>query len=181
MSTPFAPIRTRRLVLRPHVASDAGWMQRVYSRDDVARYLLDEPWTPETARAKNDERIRRTGLDGPEGALNLMLEHEGRPVGTVSLWLTDRESRLAEAGWVLDPDHGGRGLATEAVAAVVELAFERYGVHRLVARMDARNAASARLARRVGMWQEAHLRQDWWNRGEWTDTLVFGLLEGDRG
>ncbi|MET3511068.1 RimJ/RimL family protein N-acetyltransferase [Plantibacter flavus] len=30
------------------------------------------------------------------------------------------------------------------------------------------------------MRREAHLRQDWWNKGEWTDTVVFGLLASDR-
>jgi RimJ/RimL family protein N-acetyltransferase len=46
--------------------------------------------------------------------------------------------------------------------------------------MDARNTASAKLARRIGMRQEAHLRQDWWSKGEWTDTLIFGMLASDR-
>jgi len=52
-------------------------------------------------------------------------------------------------------------------------------VHRVVAQMDARNTASARLAARVGMRQEAHFRRDFWSKGEWTDTLVFGLLASE--
>ena len=54
------------------------------------------------------------------------------------------------------------------------------GLHRVVAQMDARNTASARLATAVGMRHEAHMRQDWWNKGEWTDTLVFGRPAEDR-
>ena len=45
--------------------------------------------------------------------------------------------------------------------------------------MDARNEASAQLAQRVGMKAEAHLRQDWWNKGEWTDTLIYAALASD--
>ncbi|MGO3041113.1 hypothetical protein, partial [Ancrocorticia populi] len=30
------------------------------------------------------------------------------------------------------------------------------------------------------MRQEAHLRQDWWSKGAWTDTLIFGMLASDR-
>jgi RimJ/RimL family protein N-acetyltransferase len=156
-------------------------MHRVWSRPDVARYLLDEPWTVALAREKNAERMRRTDLDGESGSLNLVIEHQGVPVGDVLLWFTDREHRIAEIGWVLDPAHGGRGLASEAVEAVLGLAFDHYGVHPVAAQMDARNLTSAGLARRVGMRQEAHLRQDWWVKGEWTDTLVFGMLAGDRG
>ena len=50
----------------------------------------------------------------------------------------------------------------------------------MVAQLDARNTASARLATAVGIRPEAHMRQDWWNKGEWTDTLVVGMPAGDR-
>lgn len=50
----------------------------------------------------------------------------------------------------------------------------------MVAPLDARNTASARLATAVGMRPKAHMRQDWWNKGEWTDTLVVGMPAEDR-
>lgn len=45
--------------------------------------------------------------------------------------------------------------------------------------MDARNSASAALARRVGLRLEAHHIADWFSKGEWTDTLVFAQLASD--
>jgi RimJ/RimL family protein N-acetyltransferase len=51
------------------------------------------------------------------------------------------------------------------------------GLHRVIARVDARNDASARLARRLGMRQEAYLVRNEWFKGEWTDELDFALLE----
>ena len=101
-------------------------------------------------------------------------------MGDVLLWLDgdgNGPGRCAEIGWVLHPDHGGRGYSSEAVRAVLELGVGHYRLHRIIARMDARNTASARLAERLGMRQEAHFRQDWWSKGEWTDTLVYALLE----
>ncbi|QVQ52954.1 GNAT family N-acetyltransferase [Spiractinospora alimapuensis] len=171
---------TERLHLRPHQPGDAGWLYRLYSNPEVARYLLDEPWTAELTARRLAERLSRTDLDGEEGALALVVEYERTPVGDVQLWFTDRARRVAEIGWVLDPAHGGRGLATEAVGAVLALAFEHAQLHRVVAMMDARNTPSARLARRVGMSQEAHLRQAWWSKGEWNDTLIFAMLAADR-
>src|SRR5690606_40932683 len=58
-------------------------------------------------------------------------------------------------------------------------AFDVYGLHRVAAQMDARNSASARLAERVGMRREAHLRSNWWCKGEWTDTLIYARLADD--
>lgn len=174
------PFTTDRLTLRAHEGGDAGWLHRIYSRPDVARYLLDDPWSEEDAARHVSERLPKTDLDGDSGALALVVEYRGAPIGDVLLWLTDKERRVAEIGWVLDPTRGGRGFAREAVAEVLRIAFERYRLHRVTAQMDARNAASAKLAAAVGMCQEAHLRQDWWNKGEWTDTLVFAMLRSDR-
>lgn len=173
------PLATERLRLRPHNADDAEWLHELYSRPDVARYLLDEPWTAEVTHDKLTERLAKTDIDGETGALALVIEHDGVPIGDVALWLTDHEHRQGEIGWVLDPAHGGQGFASEAVRAVLALGFDHYRLHRITAQMDARNSASAALARRVGLRLEAHHVQDWFSRGEWTDTLIFARLASE--
>jgi len=179
VSPSAVPLATDRLVLRLHEPSDAPWLLSVFSRPDVAAYLRDEPWTAELARTKSTDRIQRSGLDRPSRTLALIIEHEGAPVGEVLLWYTDHERGVAEIGWVLDPAQGGKGFASEAVRAVLDLAFNTPGMHRVAAQMDARNAASARLAERVGMRREAHLRQNCWSKGEWIDTVAFSMLATD--
>lgn len=173
------PLETERLRLRLHKVGDDEWLHELYSQPAVARYLLDEPWTTEVARDKLTERLSRTGLDGESGALALVIEHEGVAIGDVALWLTDREHRQGEVGWVLDPAHGGRGFASEAVQAVLTLGFDHYGLHRITAQMDARNSPSAALARRVGLRLEAHHMKDWFSKGEWTDTLIYARLASE--
>ena len=173
------PLATERLWLRPHNADDAEWLHELYSRPDVARYLLDEPWTAEVTHDKLTERLAKTDIDGETGALALVIEHDGVPIGDVALWLTDHEHRQGEIGWVLDPAHGGQGFASEAVRAVLALGFDHYRLHRITAQMDARNSASAALARRVGLRLEAHHVQDWFSKGEWTDTLIFARLASE--
>ncbi|WP_152348922.1 GNAT family N-acetyltransferase [Brevibacterium sp. CFH 10365] len=182
------PLTTDRLRLRSYRESDAEAHLPIYSREDVARFLLEDPWTAEVARTKIAERMQRTGLETESRALALVVETadgldslEGsRVIGDIAIWLEDGSDEKAEIGWILDPAAGGHGFATEAAIAVLNIAFDHYGLHRVVAQMDARNAASAKLARRIGMREEAHLRKDWWSKGEWTDTLIFGMLSSDR-
>ena len=174
------PLATERLRLRPHNADDAEWLHELYSQPDVARYLLDEPWTAEVTHDKLTERLAKTDIDGETGALALVIEHDGVPIGDVALWLTDHEHRQGEIGWVLNPAHGCQGFASEAVRAVLALGFDHYKLHRVTAQMDARNSASAALARRVGLRLEAHHVQDWFSKGEWTDTLIFARLASER-
>lgn len=183
MSGPL-PLTTLRLRLRLFTAADREALHGIYRRPEVARFLLEEPWDEAAADRQIETRLGRTGID-TAAAIALAIEHDGALIGDVALWLTrdaphDRGS-VAEIGWVLSPDHSGHGYAREAVAAVLDLALDHHQLHRVVANMDARNTASARLAEAVGMRREAHLRQDWWSKGEWTDTFIYAMLRSDRG
>jgi RimJ/RimL family protein N-acetyltransferase len=80
---------------------------------------------------------------------------------------------------VFHPAVHGQGYATEAADAVLRLAFEGVGAHRVVARLDTRNAASARLCTRLGMIHEATLRQADYIKDEWCDTAVYAMLAAD--
>ena len=188
MTDPALTVRTARLRLRTYRPSDAEALLPIYAREDVSRFLLCDPWTAEVARTEIGKRIPRTGLGGESKALALVIEtdddHEdfagSTVIGDIAIWLDSADETKAEIGWVLNPAAGGHGFASEAALAVLNHAFDDAQLRRVVAQMDARNTASAKLAERIGMTREAHLRSDWWSKGEWTDTLVFGMLASDR-
>jgi RimJ/RimL family protein N-acetyltransferase len=52
-------------------------------------------------------------------------------------------------------------------------------LHRIVARLDERNEASARVARRLGMRQEARLVDTEMFKGEWSTELDFAMLAAE--
>ncbi|MEG3616444.1 GNAT family protein [Isoptericola haloaureus] len=173
------PVRTSRLVLRTYREGDVEPMLAYYSDPEVARFLLEEPWTREEAEVNVARRMLRDGIHEPGSALALVVEHEGVVVGDIALWTTGDTSSRGEVGWAFHPQHTGKGYATEALRSLLAIAFDRYRMHRVVAQLDARNTASAKLCERVGMQREGYLRADWWSKGEWTDTLVYGMLDSD--
>ena len=174
------PISTERLLLRTYRPDDLDATLAYYGDPVVARYIPWEPWSREMATEQIARRVGRTGIDKPESALALVAEHAGDVIGDVVLWPADDTLSRGEMGWAFHPSVAGRGYATEAVRALIGVAFEHYGMHRVVAQLDARNEASARLCERVGMTREAHLRRDRWAKGEWTDNVIYGLLAEDR-
>jgi RimJ/RimL family protein N-acetyltransferase len=170
------PERTERLTLRALVAADLANHHRLFSNPDVVRYLYDAPLDLNAAEAHLSRRLR-SGPPGEGEWRNLAVECGGRFIGEVGVTLASRAHRQCEIGYVFDPAWHGHGYATEASAAMVDYAFEGLGAHRVVGRMDARNDASARVLERLGMRREAHLRQNEYVKGEWTDEVVYAVLE----
>ena len=175
---PNYPVRSARLSLRPLSGADTPALLAYRSRADVCRYV---PFTPMDAGiiAERLETVwARTSLndEGQNLTLGIEVTATGELVGDVVLMWHSREHRGGEIGYVINPEFGGHGYATEAVHSVLALAFDDLRLHRVIARVDARNEASARLARRLGMRQEAYLVRNEWFKGEWTDEVDFALL-----
>lgn len=177
MLHPEYPIRTERLLLRPlDPATDVDAAHTYQSDADVCRYI---PYTPRTREQVTERLINaRSTIDEPGQVMSLALElaATGELIGDVVLMFHSAEHRSGEVGYVLNPEHQGNGYATEAVRALLALAFDGLDLHRVVGRIDARNDASAGVLRRAGMRQEAHLRENEWFKGEWTDEVVFAIL-----
>ena len=181
MSKPSYPLRTERLELRPFTDGDLDALFEMQSGEEMTRYLY---WGPRT-RDEVHEQLQRleqmTAIDEEGDAIRLaaVLSGTATVVGDISLRRTSREHATGELGYVLHPDHYGRGYATEAGAALLRLGFEDLAMHRIVASADARNSASIRVMQRLAMRPEAHLRENEFIKGEWTDEVIYAMLRSE--
>jgi len=176
------PIRTERLTLRLMTEADVDDVYAYQSRDDVCEYLLHGPrsrdeviemvgkYAAATRLAENDDWI--------EPAIELgMPDGTSRVIGHMYLNLASVENLGAEIGWTLHPDFFGKGYASEAATAILDLAFDELGMHRVRAELDPRNDASIALCRRLGMREEAFFVKDMMFKGDWADTGVYAILD----
>lgn len=171
------PIRTERLLLRTATPSDLPALLRYYSDPVVVRHLLHDVLDEALVKEKLARFQANTAPSAIGDTLTVVVEHDDEVVGDLMLRLTAGDPpSVAEIGWVSDPAHSGHGFMTEAARAVIDLGFRHLGLHRIFAQLDARNRSSARLCERLGMTQEAHFRRDFWSKGEWTDSLHYGVL-----
>ncbi len=180
---PDYPIATERLLLRPLVSADTADLLAYRSMPEVCRYVPFEPMSRQTIADRIAGQWSRTAIEAEGEGLILGIEEResGTVVGDLMLMLKSVVDRGAEVGWVLSPEYSGRGYATEAARALLDLAFDGLEAHRVIARIDARNEASLRLARRLGMRQEAHFVENEWFKGEWTDEIDFAILAAEWG
>ena len=177
---PDYPLLTERLLLRPvdperHLLAIHSYR----SLQDVCRYVPFTPGTTEElAQRLADPERSRSVIDAEGQVLFLVVERldTGELIGDLVLFWHSAIDRHAEIGYVLHPGHAGHGFATEAAAALLRLAFDGLGAHRVTARLDERNTASARVVERLGMRREAAFVEGEWFKGEWTTLLVYAIL-----
>lgn len=145
---------------------------------EVARYLYEEPLSPEQTRDLLTRKMAATAWvsEGDWLGAAVVERASGLTVGDVGLhWVSERD-RTAEIGFTFDPRCQGKGFATEAARALVDWAFTAAGIHRVIGRAEARNIASARVLEKLGMRREAHLVENEWVKGEWQSELIYAVL-----
>jgi RimJ/RimL family protein N-acetyltransferase len=177
--SPDWPLETDRLTLRPFVEEDFEAMHAMRSNPEVVLYLYEEPFSPEQTRDLLTRKMAVTAWAHEDvwfsGAV--VERSSGATVGDIAFhWVSERD-RTAEIGFVFDPRHQGKGFATEAARAVVDWAFATAGMHRVVGRTEARNAASARVLEKLGMRLEAHFVENEWVKNEWQSELFYSVLD----
>ncbi|MDR3004749.1 MAG: GNAT family N-acetyltransferase [Acidovorax sp.] len=100
---------------------------------------------------------------------------EGRTVvGRINLTQVRRAYfHSASLGYRVAPDCGGRGLASQAVGAVLQQAFSTHQLQRIEAVARPENQASVRVLQKLGFTQFGHSRRSFEFHGQWCDLLCF--------
>ena len=147
-------LETTRLVLRGHVLDDFDDCAALWGDPAVTRHIGGRPSTPEESWSRLLRYRGHWELIG-FGYWVLADRASGRFLGEAGLASYRRaiEPPLPdwpEAGWVLRPDAWGRGLATEALTAILGWADRSLAAPGTVAIFDPGHAASLRVAVKAG-------------------------------
>ena len=178
MPAPRWPLETERLLLRPFGPDDLEALFAIQANESVARWLYNDPRTLEETRELLARKIGGATLrdEGEWLSAAAVLRMTGELVGDVSLHWASEAHGQGELGFVVHPEHQGRGYATEASRPLLDFAFGPLGLHRVIGRLEPRNAGSARVLEKLGMRREAHLVENEWVKGEWQSELVYAIL-----
>jgi len=173
------PIDTPRLLLRSFQPDDYDALCVYQPLREVQRYLEIPIRDKADVLTSLNLMRRQVSLQRPGDTLTLAIvrKHDKRLLGQVSLRWADATASQGEIRFALDPRHSGNGYASEAVRAVLDLAFDQFKIHRVSARCDGRNHRSAKLLQKLGMRLEAHYREHALFQGEWDEELHFAILD----
>lgn len=161
-------------VVRSWAASDAPSLARYANNRAIWRNLKDR--FPNPYSLENAEWFIAHCLDeAPESAFAIDVEDQA--VGAIGFeHRGDIWRRSVELGYWIAQPYWGRGIATGAVRAMTEWAFDAWQVNRIWAGVFAWNPASARVLEKAGYVFEARLRNSAVKDGELVDELVYAVV-----
>jgi RimJ/RimL family protein N-acetyltransferase len=138
--------RTDRLLLRPGWAEDAPALAAAIADERIVRNLATAPWP---FRLRDAEAFLASPRDPVLPSFLVFERTDGAPRLVGSCGLGRRPSGAVEMGYWIARPHWGRGFATEACAALIDIA-RTLGLPRLEASHFLDNPASARVLEKLG-------------------------------
>ena len=172
-------IETSRLRLRTLTDGDLDSLFAIFSDVEVMRY-----WSSEPMASVEDARILLEHISSGFESKSLYQwgvarRDDDRVIGTCTLFNIDLRNRRAEVGYALTSSEWGRGLASEAVSALIGHAFEAHDLIRIEADVDPNNHSSLKLLGKLGFVREGFARERWVVGGRFFDSVLLGLLRRD--
>lgn len=154
-------LATERLRLRRLVPTDLDALAALYADREVRRYFPEGTLTREQTAEELAHFLHGHPLDPRCGLWATELAATGEFVGRCGILIQDLDGvREHEVAYMIARAFWGRGLATEAARGVRDHGFGALGLKRLVCMIDRDNAASIRVAEKIGMAYEREGRDD---------------------
>jgi [ribosomal protein S5]-alanine N-acetyltransferase len=162
-------------VIRPFLPEDVHQLVRLR----IANRTFLEPFDPLRPDTFFTIEGQRAWLASGNG-LRFGIVEDDAIAGTISLSEIIRGPlQSAIVGYWVDQRRNGRGLASRALAAVLDVAFGELDLHRVEAGTLLDNVASQRVLEHNGFTRIGVARKHLLLGGEWRDHLIFERLVDD--
>tara|TARA_R110001583_G_scaffold48896_2_gene152998 strand:- start:1342 stop:1938 length:597 start_codon:yes stop_codon:yes gene_type:complete len=172
-------INTERLQMRRINSGDAEALYNYRSDAETNQY---QGWIPKTIDdAQNFISKVSEKIDEYDTwyQFAIIRKENGELIGDVGIHFFDADNYQVEIGCTLAKNHHGKGLANEALNAMINYLFSDLNKRRITCSIDPLNLASIKMVERIGFRKEAHFKQSILIDGEWYDDVVYALLRSE--
>ena len=161
----------KECTIRPWRMDDAESLAQHANNRNVSLRLRDRfpyPYTAEDAHTFLQQAVNA------HPPTNFCIEVNGAAVGGIGIRLgQDVNRQTATLGYWLGETFWGRGIMTEAVAALTDFCLENFRLRRISAEVFANNPASARVLEKAGFTFEGRLKNHVLKDGQLLDSLLY--------
>lgn len=174
--SPFQNLETERLCLRRVIKEDVNEIFALRSDQEVMKYI-PRPLVKTEEDALAHIAMIDEKIDSNEG-INWAITLKDNPklIGIIGHYRIRPEHFRAEIGYMLLPEHQGKGIISEAIKEVVHYGFEVMKLHSIEAIIDPENFASEKVLQKNGFVKEAHLKENEYYEGRFLDTVIYSIL-----
>jgi [ribosomal protein S5]-alanine N-acetyltransferase len=174
---PFQNLESDRLLLRQITAADVNEMYAMRSNAEVMKYI-PRPLATSHEEALEHIKLLQTNLEKND-SINWAITIKGTPklIGLIGHFRIRWENFRSEIGYMLLPEHHGKGIITEAIALGIQYGFNEMNMHSLEGIIAPENIASARVLEKNGFVKEAHLIENEFYDGKFLDTVIYSLVK----
>lgn len=167
-------IETKRIALRPLKESDVPVLQEWMPDKSIYTY-----WGKGPGKADKNPKLL---FEKDEKAtksfhLGIVVKEEDKAIGDLWVYLIEN-NRMAKVAIRVAKDYQGKGIASEALKAMIEFCFTKTELQRIWSDVDIRNTASIKLLEKCGFRREGLIRQGMMVN-TWCDYYIYGLLRED--
>ena len=168
-------LESERLLIKPVEEEDIYQLLEFRWDKDIMKYLVHEP----ISKQKQLEWFKNLSQKDLVLSIFLKGEEDMELVGTIGLYNINWVHRLATWRIRLSPVVQGKGIGYEASSMVLEYGFNTLNLHKMQSSSFADNKAIIKLLQKLGCKEEGLLRSHFYNDGEYSDVILFGLLKSD--
>lgn len=176
----FPYLNTKRLQLRPILASDAPALFGIQSDSLMYKYLSHKkPHENLEEAQKVIEAIEEAYQKQQMLCWAATIRDQPTIIGTCGYNYIEPDNLFAEFGGGLDPKYWGAGIALEAIKAILNYGFEGMNLQSIRSRFDSRNRSVRYLMQQLGFVKEGHFKQRFVTaEGGFGDMEVWTLFRG---
>ena len=169
-------ISTNRLKIAKFIEKDIPYNVTHELNPEIMRYIRDPISEKEVIKRTSKVAQAYNGVEQQWVLFAIREKNSNDYVGMICFRYESIENNTVEIGWRLGLEHQGKGYATEAAKAVLDYIVNKTKPHKVVAYCMNEHTASKNVMRKLGMQQEARLRQFSKLGGKWFDEAIFGLI-----
>lgn len=172
-------IETNRLILRKVTLDDAKDMFSYLSDSEVVKHMGLEPY--QTVEDVHGEiEWYQSILEAKTGIRwGITLKSSDTIIGSCGFLNRTQKHFRTEVGFELNREYWGKGIAQEALQAVVIHGFQHMELERIEALIEPDNFPSQKLVENIGFVKEGLLRHYEFTCGKFDDLLIYSLLKED--
>jgi ribosomal-protein-alanine N-acetyltransferase len=171
----FPIIETERLILSQLKEEDIPFVTEYLQNKIYSDLTSNIPYPYTREDAEFWVKISKEAFEQNTGYTFAVRNKENQIIGAIGLH--DRDDDKAELGYWLGRLFWNKGYITEAASAIIDFGFKELDINKIYATYFLHNPASGRIMEKVGMEEEALLKQHLKKDGEYFDVMLHSVFK----